>query len=170
MDFCLTSTKGTKRFIFISNKQTCFRFNTSSHVYFATVQKKSYLPGEAEAGYVTRISRICINDPNFNTYSEVTLQCHLGGENYNLLQAAVTVPASKKVRKLARNFQESRILIKILWLILATILTCFAADCNCVKSPSCHFVTKIFQTCEMFSLHFSNFINLICSTTFGLNL
>lgn len=105
LDFCLKSSQESKKICFgLTNKQTCFRFNTSSHVYFATVQKKSYLPGEAEAGYVTRISRICINDPNFNTYSEVTLQCHLGGENYNLLQAAVTVPASKKVWKLSRNF------------------------------------------------------------------
>ena len=74
-----------------------FRFNSSSHVYFVTVQKKSYLPGEAETGFVTRISRTCITDPNFNTYSEVSLECHLGGENFNLLQAATTVPASKKV-------------------------------------------------------------------------
>ena len=50
--------------------------------------------GEAEAGYITRISRSCINDANFDTYSEVTLQCHIGGENYNLLQAASTLPAS----------------------------------------------------------------------------
>ena len=75
-----------------------FRFNSSSHVYFATVQKKSYLPGEAEAGFVTRISRTCITDANFDTYSEVTLQCHLEGENYNLLQAATVVTASKKVK------------------------------------------------------------------------
>ena len=67
-------------------------------MYFATVQKKSYLPGEAEAGFVTRISRTCITDANFDTYSEVTLQCHLEGENYNLLQAATIVPASKKVK------------------------------------------------------------------------
>ena len=47
---------------------------------------------------MTRISRTCITDANFDTYSEVTLECHLGGENCNLLQSAVTVPASKKVR------------------------------------------------------------------------
>ena len=76
----------------------CSRFNSSDHVYFVTTQKRSYLPGEAEAGFVTRISRTCITDANFDTYSEVTLVCHLGGENYNLLQSAVTVPASKKVR------------------------------------------------------------------------
>ena len=69
-------------------------------MYFVTVQKKSYLPGEAEAGYITRISRTCITDANFDTYSEVTLQCQMGGENYNLLQSAFTVPASKKVRYL----------------------------------------------------------------------
>ena len=62
------------------------------------MQKRSYLPGEAEAGFVTRISRTCITDANFDTYSEVTLECHLGGENYNLLQSAVTVPASRKVK------------------------------------------------------------------------
>ena len=67
-------------------------------MYFTTVQKKSYLPGQAEAGFVTRISRTCITDANFDTYSEVTLQCHLGGENYTLLQAATLVPASKKVK------------------------------------------------------------------------
>lgn len=75
----------------------CSRFNSSDHVYFVTTQKRSYLPGEAEAGFVTRISRTCITDANFDTYSEVTLECHLGGENYNLLQSAVTVPASRKV-------------------------------------------------------------------------
>ena len=75
----------------------CSRFNSSSHVYFVTVQKKSYLPGEAEAGYVTRISRTCVTDANFDTYSEVTLECRLGGDNYNLVQDAVTLPASKKV-------------------------------------------------------------------------
>ena len=75
----------------------CSRFNSSSHVYFVTVQKKSYLPGEAEAGYVTRISRTCVTDANFDTYSEVTLECRLGGDNYNLVQDAVTLPASKKL-------------------------------------------------------------------------
>ena len=73
------------------------RFNSSSHVYFVTVQKKSYLPGEAEAGYVTRISRTCVTDANFDTYSEVTLECRLGGDNYNLVQGAVTLPAGKKL-------------------------------------------------------------------------
>ena len=66
-------------------------------MYFVTVQKKSYLPGEAEAGYVTRISRTCDTDANFDTYSEVTLECRLGGDNYNLVQDAVTLPASKKL-------------------------------------------------------------------------
>ena len=66
-------------------------------MYFVTVQKKSYLPGEAETGFVTRISRTCITDANFNTYSEVSLECQHGGENFNLLQAATTVTASKKV-------------------------------------------------------------------------
>ena len=47
---------------------------------------------------MTRISRTCITDANFDTYSEVTLEWHLGGENYNLLQSAVTVPASRKVK------------------------------------------------------------------------
>ena len=29
-------------------------FNTSQHVYFVTVQRASYLPGDSEAGYITR--------------------------------------------------------------------------------------------------------------------
>ena len=85
------------RSVKILNREYSFRFNSSSHVYFVTVQKKSYLPGEAETGFVTRISRTCITDANFNTYSEVSLECQHGGENFNLLQAATTVTASKKV-------------------------------------------------------------------------
>jgi len=70
-------------------------FNTSTHVYFVTVQKKSYLPGDQETGYITRISRSCIQDSNFVTYSEVTLECHGSGENFNLVQSATVVPASE---------------------------------------------------------------------------
>ena len=46
---------------------------------------------------MTRISRTCVTDANFDTYSEVTLECRLGGDNYNLVQDAVTLPASKKL-------------------------------------------------------------------------
>jgi len=65
-----------------------YGFNSSTHVYFLTVQKKSYLPGDSESGYITRISRSCITDSNFDTYSEVTLECRINGENHNLLQSA----------------------------------------------------------------------------------
>lgn len=65
-------------------------------VLVSTFSHTPFPAGEAEAGYITRISRSCINDANFDTYSEVTLECHIGGENFNLLQAAATIPASSQ--------------------------------------------------------------------------
>ena len=52
-----------------------YGFNSTRHVYFVTVQKRSHLPGEEEKGYITRLARVCITDPNYKTYTEVTLEC-----------------------------------------------------------------------------------------------
>lgn len=52
-----------------------YGFNTSEHAYFVLVQKKSHLA--EEAGFITRIARICINDPNYDSYTEITLQCYV---------------------------------------------------------------------------------------------
>ena len=51
-----------------------YGFNSTQHVYFVTVQKKSHLHGEEEKGYVTRLARVCVTDNNYDTYTEVSMQ------------------------------------------------------------------------------------------------
>lgn len=70
-----------------------YGFNYSDFAYFVIVQKQSHLPGQEEQGFVTRLARVCINDANYDSYTEVTLQCLVkeSGEkervtNYNLAQ------------------------------------------------------------------------------------
>ena len=66
-----------------------YGFNSTRHVYFVTVQKRSHLPGEEEKGYITRLARVCITDPNYKTYTEVTLECTASnGKQYNLAKDA----------------------------------------------------------------------------------
>ena len=68
-----------------------YGFNASDFAYFVVVQKKSHLPGEEELGYVTRLARTCISDANYDSYTEVTLQCGGGADGqgaYSLLQDA----------------------------------------------------------------------------------
>lgn len=52
-----------------------YGFNSSNFAYFVVVQKYSHLPGQEESGYVTRLARVCIDDANYDSYTEVTLQC-----------------------------------------------------------------------------------------------
>lgn len=52
-----------------------YGFNSSDYAYFVIVQKYSHLPGNEELGYVTRLARVCIDDANYESYTEVTLQC-----------------------------------------------------------------------------------------------
>lgn len=47
-----------------------YGFNSSEYAYFVVVQKKSHLADEA--GFVTRLARICVNDPNYDSYTEVS--------------------------------------------------------------------------------------------------
>ena len=68
-----------------------YGFNASDFAYFVVVQKKSHLPGEEELGYVTRLARTCISDANYDSYTEVTLQCGGGADGqgaYSLIQDA----------------------------------------------------------------------------------
>lgn len=58
--------------------QYVYGFNASDYAYFVIVQKQSHLPGQEEQGYVSRLARICINDANYDSYTEVTLQCVVG--------------------------------------------------------------------------------------------
>ncbi|XP_071548582.1 plexin-B-like isoform X2 [Panulirus ornatus] len=74
--------------------QYVYGFTATKYVYFLTVQKKSHLPGQEESGYVSRISRSCISDANYDSYTEITLECHGSyGTNYNLMQDAKLVKA-----------------------------------------------------------------------------
>jgi len=70
-----------------------YGFNSSNYAYFVVVQKHSHLPGQEELGYVTRLARVCIDDANYDSYTEVTLQCMVKETsnsdnlvNYNLAQ------------------------------------------------------------------------------------
>ncbi len=65
-----------------------FGFNSTEHVYFVVVQKKSHVAGDEEKGYITRLARACITDPNFDTYAEVTIQC---GDNADHVAKAATI-------------------------------------------------------------------------------
>lgn len=71
-----------------------YGFNSTEFAYFVIVQKQSHLPGQEEKGYVSRLARTCISDENYDSYTEVTLQCTIRSEttnklvNYNLIQDA----------------------------------------------------------------------------------
>lgn len=52
-----------------------YGFNATDYAYFVVVQKQSHLPGQEEQGYVSRLARTCINDANYDSYTEVTLEC-----------------------------------------------------------------------------------------------
>ncbi len=66
-----------------------YGFNTTDHVYFVLVQKKSHIAGDEEHGYITRLARACVSDPNFDSYAEVTLECaDRSGKVLNILTAA----------------------------------------------------------------------------------
>lgn len=83
-----------------------YGFNTSDYVYFVIVQKKSHLV--EEAGYVTRLARVCVSDPNYDSYIEITMQCKQRvsgvGNNvdvteidYNILRDAKISPAGQRL-------------------------------------------------------------------------
>jgi len=52
-----------------------YGFYAEEYVYFAQVQRKSYLRALEESGHVTRLSRVCVSDAGFHTYTELTLEC-----------------------------------------------------------------------------------------------
>ncbi|XP_068214934.1 plexin-B isoform X1 [Palaemon carinicauda] len=74
--------------------QYVYGFNASDYAYFVTVQKRSHLPGQDESGYISRLARTCITDSNYDSYTEITLECQgADGTNYNLVQDAKLVSA-----------------------------------------------------------------------------
>lgn len=92
-----------------------YGFNYSDYAYFLTVQKQSYLPGQEEFGFISRVARVCINDANYDSYTEVTLKCLVKGiggghdnnssggsqpttvTNYNLIQDAKLAPIGEEL-------------------------------------------------------------------------
>uniref|UniRef100_A0A182N2A0 Sema domain-containing protein n=1 Tax=Anopheles dirus TaxID=7168 RepID=A0A182N2A0_9DIPT len=72
-----------------------YGFNSSEYAYFVLVQKKSHLADEA--GYVTRLARICVNDPNYDSYTEVTITCMVNGTDYNILRDAKLAQVGQKL-------------------------------------------------------------------------
>lgn len=83
-----------------------YGFNTSDYAYFVIVQKKSHLV--EEAGFITRIARVCVSDPNYDSYTEITLQCKKRVSinendvdateiNYNILRDAKVTPAGQRL-------------------------------------------------------------------------
>ncbi|XP_042222495.1 plexin-B-like isoform X2 [Homarus americanus] len=74
--------------------QYVYGFNASDYAYFVTMQKRSHLPGQEESGYISRLARTCITDANYDSYTEITLECQgEEGTNYNLVQDAKLVSA-----------------------------------------------------------------------------
>ena len=69
-----------------------YGFNTTDHIYFITIQKRSHHAGDDEKGYITRLARVCVSDANFDSYTEVTLSC---GQSYNILTKATLVTAAE---------------------------------------------------------------------------
>lgn len=71
-----------------------YGFHSEDYVYFATLQRRSHLRQLEEWGYISRLGRVCVSDPSYASYVEITLQC-MGpdGKDYNLLQDAHVVKA-----------------------------------------------------------------------------
>lgn len=93
-----------------------YGFNTSDYAYFMVVQKKSHLADES--GYTTRLARVCVSDPNYDSYTEVTIQCMGEGangaeENYNVLRDAKLTQAGQKLAQQLRIKRDDLVLVTV---------------------------------------------------------
>jgi plexin A len=61
-----------------------YGFGSENFSYMLTVQKEKTLADN----YISKLLRVCQNDKNFYSYTEVALKCQHGGATYNLAQAA----------------------------------------------------------------------------------
>lgn len=59
-------------------------FEANGFAYFATRQPK-FTPTEGQP-IISKLVRVCEQDPNFYSYTEVPLECVRGGVTFNLLQ------------------------------------------------------------------------------------
>ncbi|XP_001352289.2 plexin-B isoform X1 [Drosophila pseudoobscura] len=90
-----------------------YGFNSSEYAYFLLVQKKSHLADEA--GYITRLARICITDPNYDSYTEITIQCTATESNadYNILRDAKITHASQKLAQQMGIKKDDHVLVTV---------------------------------------------------------
>lgn len=90
-----------------------YGFNSSEYAYFVVVQKKSHLA--EEAGYVTRLARICVNDPNYDSYTEITIQCRatIENRNYNILRDAKITIAGQRLGQQMGIKRDDTILVTV---------------------------------------------------------
>lgn len=90
-----------------------YGFNSSEYAYFTIVQKRSHLA--EEAGYVTRLARICITDSNYDSYTEITIQCLATHNNidYNILRDAKITEAGQKLSQQMGIKKGEQILVTI---------------------------------------------------------
>lgn len=90
-----------------------YGFNSSEYAYFVLVQKKSHLA--EEAGYVTRLARICITDPNYDSYTEITIQCTATEDHkdYNILRDAKITHASQKLAHQMGIKRDDHVLVTV---------------------------------------------------------
>lgn len=78
-----------------------YGFEFEGFSYFLTVQQEGV---QSLGNYITRLVRVCQNDPSFYSYTEITMQCGKGmvrGFFYNIAQAAFLGPVGSE---LARRF------------------------------------------------------------------
>lgn len=73
-------------------------FDYDDYVYFLTTQKVSVISEAIE----TRLARVCKNDPNFFSYTEVPLKCNYALQVYNLATSAYLGIASPQLKRLLR--------------------------------------------------------------------
>lgn len=89
-----------------------YGFNTSDYAYFLIVQKKSHLA--EEAGYVTRLARLCVNDPNYDSYTEITMTCmDEERKDYNILRDAKITVAGQKLTQQMGLKRDDMVLVAV---------------------------------------------------------
>lgn len=89
-----------------------YGFNTTEYAYFLIVQKKSHLA--EEAGYVTRIARLCASDPNYDSYSEITITCmDEERKDYNILRDAKITIAGHKLAQQMGIKKDDQVLVAV---------------------------------------------------------
>jgi plexin A len=88
-----------------------YGFNTSDYAYFMIVQKKSHLL--EEAGFNTRIARICVNDPNYDSYTEITISCLVNGVDFNILKDAKIMRAGIRLSQQMGIKRDDMVLIAV---------------------------------------------------------